>query len=426
MNQRRIAVLLLLLGILFSSDAMAQDWPQPLGPERNCQSSFVPPADWKLEEVELSWQVPAGQGYAGPIVSENKAYLWDRQGQRLRMRAIRLTDGDVLWTQYMPATYSGGIDRDKGPRATPVLVDNRLFAWSAAGVLYCLSPENGDILWKADIAKEWPGGEGYFGYGAGPLILEDVVLINAGSRRAAVIGLDVETGKILWECGQDQASYAAPIAARIGNQAVALFVTRLNFLVIRPQDGQLIASTEFGKRGATVNGASPVLLDQQQVFLNAAYGVGSKVIQLPVKTDVTETRDLTVRWEDADCFASQYTTPVLHEGYLYGTSGREDYNDGQLRCLRVSDGEVIWQQDQWPLAHGIKAGNQLLLLDLNCRLTRLKLSPAGVEILEQRRLQEASTRPLPALANNCLLFRTIGDDDQTRWYCYQLQKSRNE
>lgn len=407
------------------ANGVAQDWPKALGPSHDCRSDFRLPTDWSIDQVNLVWEIDAGEGYSGAIGVAGNAFLFDRSEKSLRLRSIRVSDGRENWTRQWPAKYPGGFDPDKGPRATPCYSDGRIFAWSAAGTLICVSAEAGKIIWQNDLADEYPGGDGYFGHGGGPIVIDDTVMVNVGSRKAAIVGVDVETGKVQWIAGSDQASYAAPISVKLGEKSLALFITRLNFFVVDPKNGDILASSDFGKRGATVNAASPVVVNGKQVFLNAAYGIGAKMLQLPELSKENQSEmKLDVVWQDEKAYASQYATPIHHEGYLYGTTGREDFDDGQLRCIRASDGTVMWSEKDWSLAHGIKLGDKTLFLSLDSELAVAQLSPEANNIVAKRKLAPNATRPLPALINDCLVFRTTKtrDNPNPKWYGYKLVK----
>ena len=191
----------------------AQDWPHALGPQYNGVASSSLPASWDIDAITQHWSLDAGEGFAGAVADGGVAYLWDRHGKSLRMRAVDLSSGEVRWTTEVPGEYNGGFDPDRGPRATPAISEGKIFAWSAGGLMFCFGANDGKVLWKQNLAETYPGDEGYFGHGSGPLVMGQTVLINHGSRKASIVGLDTMTGKVQWTSGTDQASYAAPIAA---------------------------------------------------------------------------------------------------------------------------------------------------------------------------------------------------------------------
>jgi hypothetical protein len=103
--------------------------------------------------------------------------------------------------------------------------------------------------------------------------------------------------------------------------------------------------------------------------------------------------------------SSQFSTCVHRDGYLFGTHGREDYNNGEYRCLSVDDGEIQWQKAGFPVSHTILTGNQLLLLGVDGSLRLLKANPERYEELALAQVSKNSTRSLPALSKGRLYIR---------------------
>src|SRR5262249_1250551 len=139
-----------------------------------------------------------------------------------------------------------------------------------------------------------------------------------------------------------------------------IFVTRLNCVGIDPQTGNVRFSFPFGKRGPTVNAATPLVFDDQ-LFLSASYGIGALLAK------VSPTGEKTI-WQNDDTMSSQYTTCVFVDGFLYGTHGREDVGDGELRCIEAKSGRVCWSVPNFGIANPILAGDKLLLLKIDGNL----------------------------------------------------------
>ena len=110
-----------------------------------------------------------------------------------------------------------------------------------------------------------------------------------------------------------------------------IFATRLNAVGIDPANGRPVFEFPFGKRGPTVNAAAPLVFEEH-LFLTSSYGVGAVLARL--KETSAE-----IVWRKQDTMSSQYTTPVYHRGFLYGTDGREDI-PGVVRRL-VTAGAAI-------------------------------------------------------------------------------------
>src|SRR5210317_1820939 len=89
--------LLILLALLTA--VSAQDWPQYLGPNRNStspQKGIL--KSWPEGGPEVLWTVPVGKGYGGPVVTDGKVYLLDRDDKvGDNLRCFELTSGKELW-----------------------------------------------------------------------------------------------------------------------------------------------------------------------------------------------------------------------------------------------------------------------------------------------------------------------------------------
>ena len=101
--------LCLLLAASLQSSLRAGDsvWPGWLGPERNGRvKGFDPPVQWPAE-LKPKWSVQVGSGYGTAVVSDGKAFVHSRQGEKEMVRAIDLVSGKVLWTKAYPALQNG-------------------------------------------------------------------------------------------------------------------------------------------------------------------------------------------------------------------------------------------------------------------------------------------------------------------------------
>lgn len=389
---------------LTAGPVQAGDWPGPLGPTRNA----VAAADERLPDrlparIAPVWTLRLGQGYAGPIVQGDRVYVFHREDGKEVLQAVDFARGQVLWRREFDAGYRGGVDADLGPRCAPVAVHDRVLAFGAAGLLHCVDAADGELRWSRDLYGDYSGDEGYFGAGSCPLIIDDLVLVNVGGRRdAGIVALSLEDGQTRWNATTEAASYSAPVAVQIGGQTRALFATRLNAVMIDPKTGKVLAQRPFGKRGPTVNAASPLQIGEH-AFLTASYGVGAALVQL--------TDDLPAVWQNDATLSSQYNTPVARNGFVYGIHGREDLGPAELRCVEVSTGNVQWAEPNFGVAHVILAGNRLLLVKVDGTLVLAAASPERYQELGRCSLSNRTTRALPALSRGRLFVRDNGTRD---------------
>ena len=422
-QRRRIVFFLALtwcfIGRMGVDRSLAGEWPQILGPDRNGVATDQTLAtQWPAGGPPLLWQRPVGRGYAGVATQGEQAILFyraDRQGNDEEvLEAVHLEDGRSLWKAGWKAHFTPIIfPAEDGPLCVPLIHGDRVFAFGGGGDLVAAELKSGRLIWSRDLYRQYRqrGGTidyGYFGAGSSPILQGDRLLVNVGGRAGAgIVAIDCENGKNIWQATDEGASYSAPVACTVAGEQHVIFVTRYHTLSIDPQNGRVRFRFPFGRRGPTVNAASPVI-HGDLLFTTASYGVGSRL------TRIAADRGEKI-WANDRGFASQYNTPVFHNGYLYGTDGRADVGSASLRCLEMQTGKVMWEVPDFGVAALILVGDELLIIRSDGKLMRVAADPQKFRLAAEARIAEETVRALPALSKGRLLIR-----DDSRVYCYDV------
>ena len=255
----------------------------------------------------------------------------------------------------------------------------------------------GEKVWTRTLLQDFEGSEGYFGAGSTPLVMSEKLLVNVGGKGAGIVALDPKSGKTVWKGTDEQASYSSPMAAQLLGKPVAVFITRLNLVVIEPMTGKVLFTKPFGARGPTVNGANPLVLGDH-IFLSASYGVGASWCH------VTAT-GLNAVWENDDTLSSQYPTAVHNQGILFGIHGRQDIGLAALRAIDPKQGKVLWSQEQFGMACPILADGKILLPKTSGELVLAEANPQRFAELASATLFNSTVQALPALSHGLLYLR---------------------
>ena len=171
----------LLLGLALLAALPAADWPEWRGAgrdgvwrEQGVLERF--PADG----LRYLWRTPIGAGYAGPSVAAGRVFVTDfeaegetRRGTE-RLLALDADTGRLLWQAAWPADYAG-LDYPSGPRATPTVDGELVYALGAAGELRCLRVGNGETVWRTDFrdSAELPPG-----FATAPIVVDDLLIAS--------------------------------------------------------------------------------------------------------------------------------------------------------------------------------------------------------------------------------------------------------
>lgn len=381
----------------------AGDWPQILGPQRNGQATGEKLTVWPKQGPRVVWTHEVGAGYAGPAVAAGRVLIFHRLAEKERLEALDAGSGRVLWQRDFPATYRGGVDPDTGPRCVPVIHEGQVYVFGAAGELHSVTLATGQSRWSRKLYAEFRGNEGYFGAGSSPIAVGDKLLVNVGGdEQAGIVALALGDGQVRWKATDEKASYASPTLASVQGQTIVVFATRMNVVGLDPVDGAVKFRLPFGRRGPTVNAATPLMCGQQ-LFLTANYGVGAKLLRI-------DGPQAAIVWENDESLSSQYASPVYVAGYLYGIHGREDVGVPDLRCVEAATGKVAWSAARFGTGHLIAAEGRLLILATDGRLVLAEASPKAFQVLAEAKISPEVTRALPALADGKLYVRDNARD----------------
>lgn len=379
---------------LFAALAAAHDWPQFLGPTRNgVYAGQVTAGPWPKV-----WEKAVGQGFAAPAVAEGRLILFHRLGDRETVECLDASSGKRLWIADYPTAYRDDFGFDEGPRATPAIAGNRVYTLGAEGMLQALDFSTGRKLWSVDTRQRFGARKGFFGAACSPLVEGDRVLLNiGGAKGAGVAAFDKETGKVLWTATDDEAGYAAPVAATIGGARQALFFTRNGLVGVEPPTGRIRFQFPWRSRSqASVNAATPLVVEDL-VFLSASYGTGAVLLRL------RDGRPERV-WSSDEAMSNHYASSVYRDGYLYGFHGRQEEGPS-LRCVELKTGRVQWSEDGFGAGTVTLAGASLLILRESGELVLAAASPKQFRTLGRARILPATVRAYPAVAGGYLYAR---------------------
>lgn len=109
-------------------------------------------------------RIPAGEFLMGSAVSDPGA----REDVE-RILCFDAVTGKPLWSHAYPVDYSG-VSYDNGPRATPTVFQDRVYALGAVGQLFCLDAATGELVWSQDLVADFGTRVPKWGLSASPVV----------------------------------------------------------------------------------------------------------------------------------------------------------------------------------------------------------------------------------------------------------------
>jgi outer membrane protein assembly factor BamB len=394
---------LLTFGVLVSGMSVsAHDWPQFLGPQRNGVYSGPPLATtWPASGPRKVWEKSIGTGFAGPVVAGERLILFHRVSDEEVVDAFDARSGAPRWHFAYRTAYRDDFGFDEGPRAVPVVAQNRVYTFGAEGTLHALDLATGRPLWRVDTMRRFRVRKGFFGAAGSPLVEDGRVIANiggtTGDKDAGIVAFNAETGAVLWAATNHEASYSSPVGAAFGGKRVAVFFTRQGLLGIDPATGATVFQKLWRSRtAASVNAATPLVIGDL-IFVSATYETGAAVLR--VKDNA-----LSEVWSSDEALSNHYATSVFHNGYLFGFHGRQEFNPG-FRAVELNTGRVAWSVDRFRAGTVTLARDKLLILRETGELILADASPEAFRPLARAQIVPPTLRAYPALADGFLYVR---------------------
>jgi outer membrane protein assembly factor BamB len=309
------------------------DWPQWRGPERNGVSKDTGLSkQWPSSGPQRAWSISSlGEGYGSLAIKGDRIFVQGTSGSSSVVFCLNRADGKTVWSAALGSKVTEG--RGNGPRSTPTVDNDRVYALTENGDLACLSAPDGSPVWRKNILKEFGGNNPGWLISESPLIDGARVIVTPGGSGAGIVALDKMTGKEIWRAKDlsDSASYSSCIAADVGGVRTIMNFTSRAAVGVRASDGKLMWSNSSAANNAA-NCTTPVFADNK-VFFTSSYGQGAALLGLSAQSGEVKAKELYFTKN----MMNHHGGVVLVNGYIYGFHG-----DAVLTCIEFATGKRMW------------------------------------------------------------------------------------
>lgn len=337
--------------------AAISEWPQWRGPRRDGVSTETGLLkEWPKEGPPLLWnsvKVNDGQGLgagmSSVVVAGGKLFtMGDLQGQT-HVFCLNAETGKILWKSKIgPGTGGSG---PAGPRCSPTVDGDRLYALTRHGVLACLSTGDGEIKWKVDYMKDLGGRMmSGWGYSESPLVDGDLVIGTPGSDTAALAAFNKHTGAVVWKtalkkCGGS--GYSSIVVAEVGGIRQYITLLGRGLVSVHAKDGQLL--WDYPRIAGGTAHIPTAVVKGDLVFATTGYDRGgSALLQIIPVNGSCKAQE--VYYYNNKELQNHHGGVVLVGEYLYGGHG---HNNGRPFCLHLATGKIVWG----PMPRGAGSGS---------------------------------------------------------------------
>ena len=326
--------------LLSGSAASAQDWPQWRGTNRDAKATgFKAPATWP-KELTQKWKVTIGDGVATPALVGDKLYVFSRQGGDEVIHCLDANTGKELWQdKYTAEPATGAAGSFPGPRSSPTVADGKVVTLGVRGMLSCLDATTGKVVWRTDT-QAWPR----FFTASSPIVVNGLCITEIGGQSSGgVAAYDLATGNEKWKWNGDGPAYASPVILKLGGEQVVVAETDKNIVGLDVGTGKILWEMAYPVQGRMGYNASTPIVEGETLIYSGS-GRGTKAVKIEKKGAALAGKEL---WSNPEK-SVQFNTPVLKDGFLYGISATNE-----LFCINAQTGKTAWTA---PLGQAAPAG----------------------------------------------------------------------
>ena len=403
---------LALIAIISAMNLAADEWPQyrgPLGVGKSAES--IGELDWTRGRPKVLWKQPTPLGFSSFSIAGDRVFTLVARPNKNGVVAqtcvaMNSESGQEQWgyslneSDYGSGGGNAGARGNKGgdgPRSTPTVDSNRVYVYDAQLQLACLDASNGQLIWKRDVINEFSGRNIKWANATSPVVDGNRVFVGGGGPGESMIALSKIDGSLIWKTGDELITHATPVITTLHGKKQLIYFMQSGLISVDPATGDEFWRTEFPFRTSTA--ASPVV-DGDLVYCSAGYGVGAGLFRIGSSMTVDNI------WLKPNRLINHWSTPVVHNGHLYGMFEFKKYGTGPLQCVELGTGEIKWQKRGFGPGNCIIVNEKIVAISDSGELVIAAANPDEYRELARAKVLSGKCWSTPAFSNGRIYIRS--------------------
>lgn len=405
--------------------ASSAEWPQWRGPNRdNLSQEKGTLQQWPDGGPALAWKSSGlGIGYSSVSIANGKIFTMGDRGGSQYVIALSLNDGKELWATKVGPPHN---DEYGGPRGTPTIDGDLLYAVGTSGDLVCLETATGKERWRKNFERDYGGrmSTGWM-FSESPLVDGDKVVFTPGGASAGIVAANKKTGADIWRAtippigskGRDGAAYSSIVISNGGGVKQYVQLMGRGLAGVDAATGRFLWG--YNRVANDVANISTPIVKGDYVFAATGYQTGAALVKLSkTATGISATE---VYFLPSQTFQNHHGGMVLVGDHVYAGHG---HNRGFPICVEFMTGKVAWGGDIRNGGTGsaavLYADGNLYFRYQNGTVKLIEATPAGYKEKGSFEIPGANLSwPHPVVAGGKLYLR-----EQDNLYVYDVSARR--
>src|SRR5687767_13317447 len=369
------------------------EWPGFRGPLRDgIVRNIRISTDWTAAPPMEMWRRPIGPGWSSFAVRGDLLYTQEQRGDDEMVSCYRVSTGQPVW-RHRDAVRFYESNGGAGPRGTPTLHEDRVYAVGATGILKVLDAFTGKRVWSKNIADDTKRAVPYWGIASSPLIVNDLVIAaNAGT----LVAYDIATGDLRWKGPSYGAGYSSPHLVTLDGVEQVVLLGGPGAISVVPEDGKVLWIHKW-EPGPMVQ---PAMTEDGDILVNHIIATGGVATRRLHVTRGDDGWKIEERWTSTG-LKPNFNDFVVHKGHAYG------FDNNILASINLETGERVWKGGRYGNGQLVLLRDQdtLLVTSEDGELALVSATPDKYTEIAKMRIFESKTWNHPVIVRDLLLVR---------------------
>jgi outer membrane protein assembly factor BamB len=369
------------------------EWPGFRGPLRDgVVRNIRIHTDWTAAPPMEMWRRPIGPGWSSFAVRGDLLYTQEQRGDDEMVSCYRVSTGQPVW-RHRDAVRFYESNGGAGPRGTPTLHDDRVYAVGATGILKVLDALTGRGVWTRNIADDTKRAVPYWGIASSPLIVNDLVI---AASAGTLVAYDIASGDLKWKGPSYGASYSSPHLVTLDGVKQVVLLGGPGAVSVAPEDGTVLWIHKW-EPGPMVQ---PAMTEDGDILVNNVTATGGVATRRLHVTKGADGWNLEERWTSTG-LKPNFNDFVVHKGHAYG------FDNNILASINLQTGERAWKGGRYGNGQLVLLKDQdaLLVTSEDGELALVSATPDKYTEIAKIRIFESKTWNHPVIVRDVLLVR---------------------